>query len=50
MHIRVFLDPIEFDENYGFTIGDLRRIKKLVVEHQDMLLEKWGEYHGIPGQ
>ncbi len=49
MRIRIFLDPVEFGENNGFTKADLRRTRKRVRKHRDKLLEKRVEYHGVPG-
>lgn len=49
MDIRVFLNPIEFGENPGFKPADLKRIRRLVTKHRDMLYKQWVEYHGIPG-
>jgi len=40
----VWLEPVGLARNMGFSPKELRRIQKLVVQHQAELLEAW---HGI---
>jgi len=43
---KFWLDPVELCGNYGFNGRELNDILKLVVEHQNLLLEAWYEYFG----
>lgn len=49
MQVVVFLEPIEFGPNDGLGRADLKRIRKLISENKTELIEKWIEYHGVPG-
>ncbi len=42
---KVWLLP-EFEEDYyyGFTEQEKRKIRKIVKEHHEFLIEKWNEY------
>jgi hypothetical protein len=42
---KVQLDPIEFIEEPDFNPRQMKRILKLVREHQQELLDKWDEIH-----
>jgi hypothetical protein len=45
------LDPVALASNLDFTTAELRRVQRLVVEHQSRLLEAWNEYFGeAPGR
>lgn len=44
----IWLQPVRFGRNDGFKRGDLRKIKKLVIENKERCLEVWNEYHGVP--
>ena len=48
-HVEVFLEPVELGQNDGFKNRDLRKIRRLVKEKKNRLLETWIQYHGIPG-
>ncbi len=39
-------EPVELARNLGFGAVELRRIERLVVEHEDSLLESWHDYFG----
>ena len=43
---KFWLDPVELGANYGFNGRELNEVHKLVVEHQNLLLEAWYEYFG----
>lgn len=40
---KFWLEPVALAGNLGFNAPELRRIHRLVTEHQDRLLEKWNE-------
>jgi Domain of unknown function (DUF4160) len=40
---KFWLAPIALAVNLGFSPAELRRLGRLVAEHQDLLLEKWHE-------
>lgn len=42
---RITLESIEVASNEGFNERELKRIKKLVEDHQAQLLEMWDTYH-----
>lgn len=41
---KVWLDPVRLAGSTGFVPPELTRVRRLVVEHQEMLLEAW---HGF---
>src|SRR6266571_633989 len=41
---KFWLAPVALASNLGFTTVELRRIQRLVVEHEPRLLEAWDEY------
>jgi hypothetical protein len=41
---KLWLAPVALARNLGFSAVELRRIQRLVVEHQQRLLEGWDEY------
>lgn len=41
---KFWLRPVRLARNLGFSARELRRIERLVAEHQQELLEAWGEY------
>ena len=54
-HIRVqrdgktrkfWLEPVTLAHNNGFPAKELNRIRKLIIEHLDGLLEAWHEHCG----
>src|SRR2546425_7379426 len=48
---KFWLAPVALASNLGFTTVELRRVQRLVVEHEPRLLEAWNEYFGgSPGR
>jgi Domain of unknown function (DUF4160) len=48
---KLWLAPVALASNLGFTTVELRRVQRLVVEHEPRLLEAWNEYFGeSPGR
>lgn len=44
---KFWLDPeVELAKNYKLSEGDLHRIKKLIVEHEDEIRNAWHRHFG----
>jgi hypothetical protein len=43
---KFWLVPVVLAKNRGFSSHELNRISRLVVEHEQVLLEAWHEYFG----
>ena len=43
---KFWLAPVTLARNLGFTAVELRRVHRLVSQHQTRLLEAWNEYFG----
>lgn len=41
---KVWLDPVRLQRNIGFSAVELNRIRRLVQEHRDQLVEAWDGY------
>ena len=41
---KFWLEPVALARNFGFGPAELRRVNRLVVENENLLLEKWNEY------
>lgn len=46
---KFWLEPVSLARNFGFIPKELRRLQKLVVRHQEELLEAWNGYFGAQG-
>ena len=44
---KFWLDPIRLARNKGLSPAKVRRIERLVFEHQIMLMEKYNEHQSI---
>jgi hypothetical protein len=44
---KFWIDPVALQHAGGFNRAELNRIARLVMEHQDHLLESWNEFFGI---
>lgn len=42
---KFWLQPVALARNLGFSGHELRKIEKILVEHQRALLREWHEYH-----
>jgi len=42
---KFWLDPITLAKNRGLTAHEVRSVERLVYEYEDMLKEKYNEYH-----
>ena len=43
---KLWLDPVELARSFGYTMAQINEVWRIVVEHRDLLEEKWHEYHG----
>jgi hypothetical protein len=41
---KFWLDPVQLARNHGFRPPELRRVQRLVEEHQATLLEAWRDF------
>lgn len=46
---KFWLEPIELARNVRFSAKELRKIRRLVSEHQSEFLEAWNERFGVGG-
>jgi hypothetical protein len=44
--VKFWLHPISVAVNYGFPPAEINRIRKLVEENCDFLIEAYGRFHG----
>ena len=42
--VKFWLAPVALARNLGFNPVELRRVQRLVAEHESQLLEAWNEY------
>jgi hypothetical protein len=43
---KFWLEPVSLAKNCGFKEHELNRIERLVLDHNDELLEAWNDYFG----
>ena len=43
---KFWLGPVRFARNFSFSSVELRRIERIVAEHEQELLEAWHDYFG----
>lgn len=41
---KFWLDPVRLAYNQGFSAKELRKIEKLVIQHEDRIRSKWNEH------
>lgn len=41
---KFWLNPVRLARNFGFSPHELRRIQRLLEEHQETLLEAWNDH------
>ncbi len=44
MLCKFWLEPVTLASNNGFSPSELNRIRTLVIEHLDMIVEAWNEH------
>jgi Domain of unknown function (DUF4160) len=49
LRAKFWLEPIELARNSGFSDRELRRIREIIENHKDELLETWYGYFGRNG-
>ena len=45
-YAKFWLQPVALAKSGAYDSGELNRIRKIVVEHCDLFVEKWNEYFG----
>ena len=45
-YAKFWLEPVTLAENRGFRGHELTDVRQIVVEHQQVFLEKWNAYFG----
>lgn len=43
---KFWLEPVRLASNHGLSAATVRKIERLVYEHEALLREKYGEFHG----
>jgi hypothetical protein len=43
---KFWLEPVRFARNLSFSSIELRRIERIIAEHEQELLEAWHDYFG----
>ena len=43
---KFWLDPVRPSNSGGFTLVEIGKIRKIIIDHQTQLLEAWHEYFG----
>jgi hypothetical protein len=46
---KFWLEPVELARNLGYPPKDLRRIREIILENRQKLLEAWYGYFGVGG-
>jgi len=41
---KLWLNPVGFASNYKFNAHELSKIKRIIAQHQEELMEAWNEY------
>lgn len=41
---KFWLDPVRMQYSHGFIASEINKIERLVVDHQQVLLERWYEF------
>lgn len=44
--MQVRLEPVALARNGGFTAKELNRIRRIIIDHLDEMLEAWDEHCG----
>ncbi|MCE3003638.1 MAG: DUF4160 domain-containing protein [Xanthomonadaceae bacterium] len=45
---KYWLSPVQLAESRGFRSHELGRVRELVTQHRELLLERWHEFFGDP--
>jgi hypothetical protein len=44
---KFWLDPVRLERSHGFSRKEINRVRELIAEHREQLLESWNEFfHG----
>ena len=41
---KFWIDPVRLARSYGFSANEIGRIEKLVVNNQQILMDRWNEF------
>ena len=41
---KFWLDPVRLERSHGFSRKEINRLRELVAEHRERLLESWNEF------
>ena len=44
-NLRIDLTTFEISENRGYNVREIRQIRKLVADNEELLLEVWSDIH-----
>ena len=47
-YAKFWLDPVALARSVGYNAVELGRLRRLVVEHRDMFVERWYGHFGRP--
>jgi hypothetical protein len=45
-YAKFWLEPVTLDRSIGYNASELTRIRKLVLEHRERVMERWHEHFG----
>ena len=43
---KFWIDPVRLERSHGFSRSEISKIRELVVEHRQQILESWHEFFG----
>jgi hypothetical protein len=43
---KFWIEPVRLQHSFGFRASELRTVERLVIRHQQQLLDAWNEYFG----
>ena len=49
-YAKFWLEPVQLAESSGFRSHEITALRNLVVEHKDILTERWHEHFGNKGR
>ena len=45
-HSKFWVNPVQLAKSSGFNAREVNEMRKLVLEHSTLFMEKWNEYFG----
>ena len=43
---KFWIDPVRLQHNYGFAGHEINDIERLILEHQQRIVDRWNEFFG----